>query len=149
MVPPKAGAFGTMGRNIFRDSGFKNVDFSVFKNFAFKERYNAQFRVEFFNIFNHPIIANPFGSVNNYGGGSDPGTAPTTFGCGCSTPDIAAGNPIRRFGKQPRHPTRVQVHVLIAPASSGGLLSRRMSVYNARLNVDRACCTTNRIPLPT
>jgi hypothetical protein len=31
MVPPKAGTFGTMGRNIFRDSGFKNVDFSVFK----------------------------------------------------------------------------------------------------------------------
>jgi len=94
LVPPKAGTFGTMGRNIFRDSGFKNVDFSVFKNFTFKERYNAQFRVEFFNIFNHPNIANPFGSVNNYGGGSDPGSSPSTFGCGCATPDVAAGNPI-------------------------------------------------------
>ena len=94
MVPPKAGTFGTMGRNIFRDSGFKNVDFSVFKNFAFKERFNAQFRIEFFNVFNHPLIANPFGSVNNYGGGSDPGSSPSTFGCGCATPDVAAGNPI-------------------------------------------------------
>src|SRR5439155_24507581 len=94
MVPPKRGTFGTMGRNIFRDSGFKNVDLSVFKNFAFKERFNAQFRVEFFNIFNHPNIANPFGSVNNYGGGSDPGSSPSTFGCGCATPDVAAGNPI-------------------------------------------------------
>jgi hypothetical protein len=27
MVPPKQGTFGTMGRNIFRDTGFKNVDF--------------------------------------------------------------------------------------------------------------------------
>jgi hypothetical protein len=94
MVPPKAGTFGTMGRNIFRDSGFKNLDFSLFKDFKFKERYDAQFRIEFFNVFNHPNIANPFGSVNNYGGGSDPGSNPSTFGCGCTTPDIAAGNPI-------------------------------------------------------
>ena len=33
MVPPKAETFGTMGRNIFRDTGFKNVDFSVCKTF--------------------------------------------------------------------------------------------------------------------
>ena len=61
---PTLGTFGTMGRNIFRDTGFKNVDFSVFKNFTFKERYSAQFRVEFFNVFNHPIIANPYGAAN-------------------------------------------------------------------------------------
>jgi opacity protein-like surface antigen len=91
LVPPKANTFGTMGRNIFRDAGFKNVDFSVFKNFKFTERFNAQFRAEFFNLFNHPIIANPFGSVNGYAGGSDP-SGPSTFGCGCTTPDIAAGN---------------------------------------------------------
>jgi hypothetical protein len=93
MVPNATGSYGTMGRNIFRDAGFKNVDFSVFKTFTFKERYNATFRAEFFNFFNHPIIANPFGSVNGYQGGSDP-SAPPSFGCGCTTPDIAAGNPI-------------------------------------------------------
>jgi hypothetical protein len=93
MVPPKANTFGTMGRNIFRDAGFKNVDFSIFKNFTFKERLSAQFRVEFFNLLNHPNIANPFGSVNGYAGGSDP-SGSNTFGCGCTTPDIAAGNPI-------------------------------------------------------
>jgi hypothetical protein len=82
-----------MGRNIFRDAGFKNVDFSVFKNFTFKERFTAQFRVEFFNFLNRAIIANPFGSVNGYAGGSDPSSG-TTFGCGCTTPDISAGNPI-------------------------------------------------------
>jgi hypothetical protein len=47
------------GRNLFRDTGFKNVDFSVFKTFTFKERYNATFRAELFNLFNHPIISNP------------------------------------------------------------------------------------------
>jgi Carboxypeptidase regulatory-like domain/TonB dependent receptor len=93
MVPPKAGTFGTMGRNIFRDTGFKNVDFSVFKIFTFKERVNATFRVEFFNFFNHPIIANPFGSVTGSNSGSDPSSG-TTFGCGCITPDFAVGNPI-------------------------------------------------------
>jgi hypothetical protein len=41
MVPPKRGTFGTMGRNILRDQGFKNVDFSVFKDFRFKERMGA------------------------------------------------------------------------------------------------------------
>jgi hypothetical protein len=93
MVPPVNGTFGTMGRNLFRDSGFRDWDFSVFKNFKFTERFGAQFRVEFFNFLNHPIIANPFGSVNGYQGGSDPSSG-GTFGCGCTTPDIAAGNPI-------------------------------------------------------
>ena len=93
LVPNAVGAYGTMGRNIFRDAGFKNVDFSVFKTFTYRERINATFRAEFFNFFNHPIIANPFGSVNGYGGGSDPSSG-TTFGCGCTTPDVAAGNPI-------------------------------------------------------
>jgi hypothetical protein len=97
LVPPLAGTFGTMGRNIFRDTAFKNVDLSVFKNFTFKERFNAQFRVEFFNLFNHPIISNPYGASNGYGGASggtnDMGTS-STFGCGCATPDVAAGNPL-------------------------------------------------------
>jgi hypothetical protein len=95
MVPPKAGTFGTMGRNIFRDSGFRNVDFSVFKTFAVKERFNAQFRVEFFNVLNHPILANPYGAAVG-GGGGGIGNDPSSggFGCGCSTPDVAAGNPL-------------------------------------------------------
>jgi hypothetical protein len=92
MTPPASGKFGNTGRNIFRDSGFKDVDFSVFKTFTFKERYSAQFRVEFFNLLNHPLIANPYGSVNGWGVGNDP-SLPNTFGCGCATADIAAGNP--------------------------------------------------------
>jgi len=93
MVPPKAGTFGTMGRNIFRDTGFKNVDFSVFKTFKFKERYSAQFRVELFNVFNHPIIANPYGSANGSNLGDNP-SSPGGFGGGGATPDVAAGNPL-------------------------------------------------------
>jgi hypothetical protein len=90
MIPPPLGTFGTMGRNIFPDSGFKNVDFSLAKNWHFGERFRAQFRAEFFNIFNHPNFANPYGGQNGFGL-NDP-TVPG-FGCGCATPDIAAANP--------------------------------------------------------
>jgi hypothetical protein len=93
MVPPAGGTFGTMGRNIFRDNGFRNWDFSVFKTFTAKERYSAQFRFEVFNLLNHPIIANPNGASNG-GNSGDDASSGSGFGCGCSTPDVVAGNPI-------------------------------------------------------
>ena len=33
-----------------------NFDFSLIKNTRFKERFNMQFRAEFYNIFNHPAL---------------------------------------------------------------------------------------------
>ncbi len=91
MTPPLADTFGTMGRNIFRDTGFQNLDLSVAKDWTFKERYSAEFRLEFFNVLNHPNFANPFGGPSANGTGFDP-SAPSAFGCGCQTPDIMAGN---------------------------------------------------------
>jgi hypothetical protein len=90
LTPPAFGSLGTMGRNIFRDSGFRNWDFSLLKDWKFKERLNAQFRVEFFNILNHPNFANPYGAFTTYYN-NDPSTG-LGFGCGCITPDAAAGN---------------------------------------------------------
>ncbi len=81
-----------MRRNIFRDNGFKNWDLSVFKTFTFKERYSAQFRVELFNVLNHPTISNPNGANNGGHTGDDP-SGTNTFGCGCGTPDFVTGNP--------------------------------------------------------
>ena len=97
MIPPALGSFGTMGRNFFRDSGFKNWDFSVAKNWKIVERLSLQFRAEFFNILNHPNFANPFGGQNGFGTGgfNDPSTGGAgIFGCGCATPDRAAANPV-------------------------------------------------------
>ncbi len=91
MIPPPLGQFGNMGRNTFRDTGFRNFDFSVAKNWNLGERVRAQFRAEFFNIFNHPNFANPYGGQNGFGL-NDPGARP--FGCGCATPDVAAANPV-------------------------------------------------------
>jgi len=39
--------------------GFHRLDFSVFKDFKFSERYRLQFRTEIFNIFNHPNFNAP------------------------------------------------------------------------------------------
>jgi outer membrane receptor protein involved in Fe transport len=99
LIPNGFGAFGTMGRNIFRDTGFHNVDLSLSKGFKFGERLKAQFRVETFNIFNHPNFANPNGGTSTYGQGAtaDPSQA-GLFGCGCSTPDNAAFNPVLGSG---------------------------------------------------
>jgi len=95
IVPPAAGTFGTMGRNLFRDSGYKNLDFSLFKDFKFKERVTAQFRVELFNVFNHPLVSNPWGSQAGVRQGIDLGGGSNgLLGCGCSTPDVATGNPL-------------------------------------------------------
>jgi hypothetical protein len=93
MIPPPLGQFGNMARNTFPDSGFKNLDFSLAKNFQFGDRLHAQFRAEFFNILNHPNFANPYGGQNGFGF-NDPSVFSNNFGCGCATPDVAAANPV-------------------------------------------------------
>jgi hypothetical protein len=90
MLPPPLGQVGNMRRNMFPDTGFRNFDFSLGKNFHFGETMRLQFRAEFFNIFNHPNFANPYGGQNGFGL-NDPSVQP--FGCGCATPDVAAANP--------------------------------------------------------
>ena len=95
MIPPAAGTFGTMGRNLFRDSGFRSWDLSVVKTWKFREHLRAQLRGEFFNVLNHPSFANPYGGTSGYGPGAfnDPSSL-GAFGCGCATPDQAGGNPV-------------------------------------------------------
>jgi hypothetical protein len=53
---------GNAGRNIMVGPGLTNLDFSLFKNNFIKgisENFNAQFRVEVFNILNHANFAPP------------------------------------------------------------------------------------------
>jgi hypothetical protein len=100
LVAPAAGTLGNAGRNMFRDSGFRNWDVSVNKEFKFRERLTTQFRAEFFNVLNHPILTNPNGPANaGYNDPSSPGAPGTPgFGCGCNTPDQAAPNPVLGTG---------------------------------------------------
>lgn len=90
LTPAAMNHFGTLGRNPFRDAGFKDWDLSLFKNIKFTERLGAQFRFEVFNVLNHPLFDNPYGAAAG-GLGNDPSSF-LTFGCGCATPDVANGN---------------------------------------------------------
>jgi hypothetical protein len=36
-----------------RGKAITNIDFSMAKNWRYRERYGFQFRAEFFNVFNH------------------------------------------------------------------------------------------------
>ena len=51
---------GNAGRNTYQQPGIANWDSSLFKTFRLTERFNAQFRWETFNSFNHT----QFGSAN-------------------------------------------------------------------------------------
>jgi hypothetical protein len=54
---PGVGLFGNLGRGSIRGPSTTNIDFSVNKNWRFKERYGVQFRAEMFNAFNHANLA--------------------------------------------------------------------------------------------
>ena len=78
---------GNAGRNILIGPGITNLDFSVFKNNHIKrisENFNVQFRVEMFNILNHPNFAPP-----------GPGDGNTDIFDGTGSPNGIAGALVR------------------------------------------------------
>jgi hypothetical protein len=52
-------AFGNMSRNAVRGPGFENLDLSAIKHTKITERLTTEFRVEAFNLLNHPNLAQP------------------------------------------------------------------------------------------
>ncbi len=56
---PKAYTFGSSGRNQLRSDRYQSLDFSLFREDALTERVHMQFRVEGFNILNHPSFGIP------------------------------------------------------------------------------------------
>ena len=53
------GTFGNSGRNIIRGPKFFNADMGLLKDTAITERFQLQFRAEFFNVFNNPNFRLP------------------------------------------------------------------------------------------
>lgn len=49
---PSGPIFGTTGRNILRGPGLWNTDLSIMRIFPIRERFQAQFRTEFYNLPN-------------------------------------------------------------------------------------------------
>jgi len=86
-------SFGTMRRNQLTAPAYGAVDFSVFKNnrfTLFDHSFNAQFRVEMFNLFNRANLAPP----DNYlGDGAAFGTVTQTIGFYNCAPGIGPGEP--------------------------------------------------------
>ena len=54
--------FGNSARRVARGPGSTNLDFALFKNFHARERFNAQFRAEAFNLSNTPTFTLPSAS---------------------------------------------------------------------------------------
>ena len=61
-VPP-SGEQGTEGRNDIRGFGLTEFDTSLGRKFRLTDRLGLQFRVDAFNLLNHPNFSNPFGFV--------------------------------------------------------------------------------------
>jgi len=89
--------FGNLGRNAFTGPVYKSVDMSIVKSTALGENLKMQFRVDFYNLLNHPNFSNPllpaFGV--DFLGGSLPGARGRGTGAIpiLTTPDVGGGNP--------------------------------------------------------
>jgi hypothetical protein len=68
---------GNLGRNQIVGPGLFDMDFSIFKNFRVTERISTQFRVEMFNVLNHPSFLPPLNqeAVLNSSNGAAPNRA--------------------------------------------------------------------------
>jgi hypothetical protein len=72
-----AAPFGTSPRNLLTGPGQHNVDFSLVKFIPVTERFKAEFRTEFFNVFNEVNFSQPnnntaapaFGAITSTSGG--------------------------------------------------------------------------------
>jgi hypothetical protein len=64
---PATYTYGNVARTLpnIRGPGLRNIDFSLFKNFAIRERWTVDFRAESFNLFNTPQFSGPNTSVTS------------------------------------------------------------------------------------
>ena len=64
VVAPQ-GSFGNVGRNTMLTPHFQSIDLAVHKEFhmGYKEGHVLQFRLEAFNVFNHPVWGAPNGNI--------------------------------------------------------------------------------------
>ena len=56
--------FGNAGRNSAIGPRFINTDLALSKRFIAKEKWVTEFRAEWFNTFNHPLLAQPANGFN-------------------------------------------------------------------------------------
>ncbi len=81
---PGLDTIGNIRRNSAFGPNFFNSDMSLMKNISFHERYQAQFRMDAYNAFNHINLANPNGTIDASNAGSI-GGGPYPAGIGGTT----------------------------------------------------------------
>jgi hypothetical protein len=74
---PTAYNWGDVGRNTLRGPNETDVDSSIEKHFPITEGSSLLFRVEFFNMFNHPQFEVPAAVINSGGAGTITSTSNT------------------------------------------------------------------------
>jgi hypothetical protein len=94
--------YGNLGRNSLLGPNYRNLDLALIKDTRLSERWHINFRVDVYNLANHPNFANPLlpsfiadATFNGVSTGPTPalgrslGFLPIT-----ATSDIGLGNPI-------------------------------------------------------
>jgi hypothetical protein len=81
---PAAGTFGNLGRNTIFGPGLAQIDFSVLKDTPITPGTKLQFRVEIFNLANHPNFAQPNTTFGSPSFGEIFNTIGRTLGMGTS-----------------------------------------------------------------
>src|SRR5246127_717855 len=64
-APVTTARFGTSSFDSLRGPGYGNLDFGLFRTFGIWESLKAQFRIEAFNLTNHPNFSNPDSGVTD------------------------------------------------------------------------------------
>ena len=73
---PSGAVLGNIGKNVYSGPGSVTFDAAVSRMFPIHASVNLQFRVDAFNVLNHPVFSNPdtnltdsnFGKVTGSGG---------------------------------------------------------------------------------
>jgi hypothetical protein len=77
VVPLSAFRFGNSGRNILDGPGFIGINLSLIKRFRVRERGEAQFRWETFNVLNHTNFKLPVDNVDVINGATTTSAQPS------------------------------------------------------------------------
>jgi hypothetical protein len=75
LIVPPPGTYGNVGRNVLIGPGLATTDLSLGKNVSIKEKVRAQFRAEFFNLFNRVNFGSPNAVVFTSAAGTPSPTA--------------------------------------------------------------------------
>ena len=63
--PLASGVEGDLGRNTIGGLGMWQIDAAIAREFAFRDRYKLDLRIEAFNALNHPNFADPIRYLDN------------------------------------------------------------------------------------